>query len=132
MSNQDIKVRDKTQAVSGGESTKTETYYSPPVDIFETGDAVIVVADIPGVTKDNIEVSLDDGILTLHGKMITERPEGRIILEEYENGHYMRRFTVSESIDQGKIEASLANGVLTVTLPKIGPVQPKKIQVKMG
>lgn len=127
-----IKLQGKTQAVQEGESTKNETYYSPPVDIFETKDAVIVVADVPGVTQDNLEISLDENILTLHGKMTAEKPQGRVIHEEYENGHYMRRFTVSESIDQEKIEATMANGVLRVVLPKIVPVQPKKIEVKIG
>lgn len=128
----DIKLHGKTRSAQEGESTKTETYFSPPVDIFETREAVTVVADIPGVTQDNLEISLDDNILTLHGKMTTERPSGRVIHEEYENGHYMRRFTVSEFIDQEKIEATLANGVLTVVLPKIVPAQPKRIEVKMG
>ena len=133
MSDQDLKKQPKTLHTSSSEeSTKTEKYFSPLVDIFETPEAVIVIADIPGVTQENAEISLDDNLLTIHGKMNDTQPEGRVILEEYESGHYLRKFTVAETIDREKIEASLAGGVLKVVLPKQVPVQPKKIEVKMG
>ncbi|MBM9513445.1 Hsp20/alpha crystallin family protein [Desulfogranum marinum] len=133
MSNQDLKAQPKTpHAASTEEATKAENYFSPLVDIFETPEAVIVIADVPGVSQENVEISLDDNILTIHGKMTDQQPVGRVILEEYESGHYMRKFTVAETIDREKIEASLAGGVLKVMLPKQVPVQPKKIEVKMG
>ncbi|WP_028584826.1 Hsp20/alpha crystallin family protein [Desulfogranum mediterraneum] len=132
MTSQEIKASPKTQAVAEQESTKNETYYSPMVDIFETPKAVTVIADIPGVRQEQVELSLDDNVLTIHATMSAERPAGRILLEEYEHGHYVRRFSVAESIDQDKIEASLTNGVLQVILPKLIPAQPKKITVKVG
>lgn len=133
MSNQDLKTQTKTpHTPRTEESTKSENYFSPLVDIFETPEAVIVIADIPGVIQENVEISLDDNILTIHGKMSDKQPEGRVVLEEYEIGHYMRKFTVAETIDREKIQASLAGGVLKVVLPKQVPVQPKKIEVKMG
>ena len=133
MSNQDLKTQPKTpHTTSNEESTKSEHYFSPLVDIFETPEAVTVIADIPGVTQENVEIALDDNLLTIHGKMMNKQPEGRVILEEYESGHYMRKFTVAETIDREKIEASFASGVLTVVLPKQVPMQPKKIEVKMG
>ena len=133
MSNQDIKTQIKTpHTASTEESTKSENYFSPLVDIFETTEAVTVIADIPGVIQENVEISLDDNILTIHGKMTCKQPEGRVVLEEYEIGNYMRKFTVAETIDRENIEASLAGGVLKVVLPKQVPAQPKKIEVKMG
>ena len=132
MTEQGIKIQEKKAANPGGETTKTEPYFAPHVDIFETESDVTVIADMPGVSTDGIDLSLEDNILTIQGHRPTPQQSGRILLEEYESGNYLRRFTVSESIDQDKIEASLADGVLRVRLPKAVPAQPKKIQVKLG
>ncbi len=70
--------------------------------------------------------------LTIQAQRSPVQHLGRVILEEYETGHYLRRFTLAESIDQERIEAALVNGVLKVRLPKLGPSQPKKITVKIG
>ncbi|WP_028582409.1 Hsp20/alpha crystallin family protein [Desulfogranum japonicum] len=117
--------------VVSGENTKGETYYSPMVDIYETPQAVTVVADIPGVTRDGLDISLEDDILTIHGKMTCEIPEGRVLLQEYEAGHFMRRFTIAETIDQSSISANLDKGVLKIVLPKSAPAKPRKIEVQM-
>ncbi len=132
MTEQELKIQEKKAAQPVDESTKNETYFAPHVDIFETDREVTVIADMPGVTVDGIDLALEENILTLQGHRAPQRQTGRIVLEEYENGHYLRRFTVAETIDQEKIEASLADGVLTVRLPKAAPAQPRKIEVKLG
>jgi len=132
MTEQELRIQEKKAANPGGETTKNETYFAPHVDIFETEKEVTVLADMPGVTTDGINLSLEDNILTLQGHRPPWKQTGRIILEEYESGHYLRRFTVAETIDQDRIEASLADGVLKVRLPKTRPAQPKKIEVKLG
>lgn len=132
MTEQELKIQEKKTAQPGDESTKSETYFAPHVDIFETDCEVTVIADMPGVTVEGIDLALEENILTLQGHRAPQQQTGRIILEEYENGHYLRRFTVAETIDQEKIEASLADGVLTVRLPKAAPAQPRKIEVKLG
>lgn len=132
MSAQELKIQEKKTAQPNGETTKADTYFAPHVDIFETERDVIVLADIPGVTSDTIELSLEDNILTIQAQRTAPQPSGRLIMEEYETGHYLRRFTVAETIVQERIEASLVNGVLKVRLPKAGPGQPKKIEVKIG
>jgi|GEM_PF-2257391 len=132
MSPTDLKMQDKHSHVPGSEATTIQTYYSPLVDIFETREAVVVMADIPGVQQDKVELSLDNDILTIHARMEEAQPSGTVLLEEYEKGHFMRRFSISETIDQKNIEASLNNGVLKVVLPKSAPREPKKIAVKMG
>ena len=132
MTEQELKIQERKVASPGGETTKTDTYYAPHVDIFETDKDVTVIADIPGVTADGIDLTLEENILTIHGQRTLPQHDGRVILEEYESGHYMRRFTVAETIDQERIEASLADGVLKVRLPKATPVQPRKIQIKLG
>jgi len=132
MTAQELKIQEKKTASPGDETTKNETYFSPHVDIFETEKDVTVIADMPGVISEGIDLSLEDNILTIQGHRVPQKQVGRILLEEYESGHYLRRFTVAETIDQEKIEASLADGVLRVRLPKVGPSQPKKIAVKIG
>lgn len=132
MTEQELKIQEKKVAQSGDENTKNECCFAPHVDIYETEREVAVIADMPGVTVDGIELSLEDNILTLQGHRVLQQQSGRILLEEYESGHYLRRFTVAETIDQEQIEASLADGVLTVRLPKAIPAQPRKIEVKLG
>lgn len=132
MTERELKIQEKKAAQPGDESTKNETYFAPHVDIYETEREVAVIADMPGVTVEGVELSLEDNILTIQGHRAPQKQTGRIILEEYESGHYLRRFTVAETIDQEKIGASLADGVLTVHLPKAVPAQPKKIEVKLG
>ena len=132
MSEQELKVQEKQNARTQGETTKNETYYAPQVDIYETEKEVIVVADMPGVEPDGVDLSLEDNVLTIQGRRVEEKHSGRMVLEEYEPGHYLRRFTVAETIDQEQIEASLSDGVLRVRLPKAAPAQPKKIAVKIS
>ena len=132
MTDQELKLQEQKAARAGGETTKNETYFAPHVDIFETEKDVVVIADMPGVASESIDLSLEDNILTIQGHREPQKQMGRILLEEYESGHYLRRFIVAETIDQEKIEASLADGVLRLRLPKVGPAQPKKIQVKIG
>lgn len=132
MAENELKIQEKKAAHSDGETTKNEAYFAPHVDIFETEKDVTVIADMPGVTNDGIDLSLEDNIFTIQGHRILQEQTGRVILEEYESGHYLRRFTVAETIDQDGIEASLADGVLKVRLPKVKPAQPKKIEVKLG
>lgn len=132
MSAQELKIQEKKAVQPNGEATKTDTYFAPHVDIFETEQDVVVLADIPGVAPESIDLALEDNILTIQAQREAVKHLGRLILEEYETGHYLRRFTVAETIDQDRIEASLVNGVLKVRLPKFGPAQPKKIEVKIG
>jgi len=132
MTERELKIQEKKAAQPGDENTKNEAYFAPHVDIYETDREVAVIADMPGVTVEDVDLSLEDNILTIQGHRTLQKQSGRILLEEYESGHYLRRFTVAETIDQEKIEASLADGVLTVHLPKAVPTQPRKIEVKIG
>lgn len=132
MTEQELKIQEKKAAQLNDERTKNELYFAPHVDIYETEQEVAVIADMPGVTVDGIDLSLEDNILTIQGHRPPQKQPGRVILEEYEIGHYLRRFTVAETIDQDRIEAALSDGVLTVRLPKAKPAQPRKIEVKLG
>ena len=132
MSDKQLQVQPKHEVQQGGESTKIEKQFVPAVDIYETEKAVIVVAEMPGVSKSGIEVSLEEGILVMTGERSNGVEKGTPLLREYETGRYVRRFTVSEAIDQEKIKATMANGMLTMVLPKVPPVSPRRIEVKGG
>ncbi len=103
----------------------------PPVDIYETEDNVIMLADMPGVVKENLQVDVDNDELTISGLFPEpEENEGNKLISECLYGQYSRTFTLSDIISQDKITAKLDNGVLTVTLPKHERVKPKKIEIE--
>ena len=105
-------------------------YYTPRVDIVETEDELILVADVPGAKPDSVDVRYENGELTLHARCNPRQTETNYFLCEYGVGDFYRVFTLDESIDADKISAEIKNGVLTVHLPKAEAVKPKKIAVK--
>ena len=133
MTDKELQVKQRQEVQQAGESTKTERQYVPEVDIFESSDAVTVKAEMPGVPKDGVRIGLEEGTLTIEGSMTGEVGSGEtMLLREFEAGHYLRRFTMAETIDQDKIEATMTNGILTVVLPKREQAKPRQIDVKAG
>lgn len=127
---QDIQARDKQEVQSTSEQTKPGRVFSPLVDIFEDDQALTIVADMPGVPSDNVSIDLQEDILTLTGVPTLSVPDNEeVVVQEFETGKYFRQFTLSEVIDQPNIKANLNHGVLRVTLPKVGPAKPRKIQI---
>ena len=104
---------------------------APPVDIFETPDALVVIADLPGVAKDTVDVRVENDLLTIRGAG-TATEKGDAILREFELRDYYRQFQLGEQIDQEKITADMRHGVLSIKLPKVEKVKPKRIEVKVG
>jgi HSP20 family molecular chaperone IbpA len=108
---------------------ESEMYLSPAVDIFETKDGLTVVADVPGVVKDGLDINVDDKILTIRGTL--ELPARKdLLVEEFGMMNYFRQFRLSDEVDQSGIKASLDQGVLTLRLPKAEHAKPKRIEVK--
>ncbi|MEJ2722305.1 MAG: Hsp20/alpha crystallin family protein [bacterium] len=95
---------------------ESELYTSPAVDIFETDQGLTVVADVPGVDKDGLDINVDDRILTIRGTISKPRREG-IITEEFGMMNYFRQFRLSDEVDRTRIKAKLDQGVLTLSLP---------------
>jgi len=126
----DLNRRDENLAMSGAERTRTEPVYTPAVDIYETQDDLVLVADLPGVTKEDLSIKLDDEILTIEGAAHASAATGQQLLNEYASGTFYRQFTVGEAINREKIDANLKNGVLELVLPKAEKAKPKRIQVK--
>jgi HSP20 family protein len=116
---------------AGREETRgEERYITPPVDIFEEGNALKVVVDLPGVGKDSIDIRVDDNILTIQGRPSCTTP-GNPVYREYDLTSFFRQFDLSEEVDIERIAADLRHGVLTLTLPKMEKPEPKKISVKV-
>jgi HSP20 family molecular chaperone IbpA len=105
----------------------------PPVDVFEEKDNVTLIADLPGVGKDALDLQIDKDIMKIHGKIqkTMDKDTGGYYTEFPEKDYY-RAFTVGEEIDRDKINASINNGVLKVVLPKRERAKPKKIEIKVS
>jgi HSP20 family protein len=114
------------------EETWTGPTFTPTVDIYETEEALTLIADMPGVAKDAVNIDLEKDRLTISGQTAPAVPEGETVIRaEYQGGRYLRRFALSGVIDQSGIKAtSLSDGVLMITLPKVRHAQPRKIKVE--
>jgi HSP20 family protein len=122
---------EKEGSPTGPEQTRPGPVYSPAVDIFETDHAITVFADMPGVKPEDLDIDLRDNVLSLTGRTtrLEAAKEGGV-LREYQSGTFFRRFNLSETIDQAKIDAKLADGVLRLELPKVEKARPRQIQVR--
>ena len=122
-------------------ATKTETrpvhqtdgservYLSPRVDIIETKDAYVLEAEMPGVTKDGLEILLENSELTLVGRRPAEKTEAELVYRESTPRDFRRVFVLDPTIDTAKIEAKLEEGILILKLPKTEQVKPRRIKV---
>ena len=126
----ELAVRDKKELVSKEEKTVPARYYVPYADIYETDDALSVVMEMAGVTKDNVSVALENDVLRVEGQIDFAKYDGmEPVYTEYNIGHYARSFTLSNKIDQEKISAQLEDGVLTLRLPKAKQAQARRIAI---
>ena len=113
------------------ERTRVRKVYIPQVDIYETKDTIVLVADMPGVDEKSVDIILEKNVLTITGDVLQTDYKGyNISYAEYETGDYQRAFTISDEVDRDKIDASVRNGVLKVTLPKAEKAKVKKIVIK--
>jgi HSP20 family protein len=118
---------------SAGEGTRPGPVFIPAVDILETTNEIVVLADMPGVESKNIDIDLKDNQLTIRGRIDPVEGEKEASLySEFSWGDYFRTFTLSEVIDQEKIAAKMDQGVLRLALPKVEKVKPRKIAVSAG
>lgn len=123
----EMQAREKRPQKDDG--TRQGRYFEPTVDIHETPAALTLEADLPGVDGGGIHIDLKDNVLSIEAEVAAPGPEWRRVYGEYEVGHYLRRFRLDERIDQARISAHVKDGVLSLVLPKVEPVQPRKIVV---
>ncbi|MBI5581890.1 MAG: Hsp20/alpha crystallin family protein [Deltaproteobacteria bacterium] len=129
----EIKVKEKQEVTTPAEQTIPGLVFTPEVDIFETDKAITLLADIPGVKPEKLNIDLRDNILTITGDVDRlEAADEEFLTLEYETGRFYRQFTLSEVIDQTKIDAKLNLGVLRLSLPKVAKAAPRKIAITAG
>ena len=129
MAEKTVAMPDPQERAAPPEGTRTrERYATPPVDIYEMPEGLVVIADVPGVTPDHCDVRVDHHILTIRGQAAPGLP-GEPTYREYELVQYFRQFELSAKVDESTIVADLQHGVLTLTLSKVAEAQPRKIAV---
>lgn len=126
----ELKPKEKQEVSTPVEQSRPGIVFSPNVDIFEIENQIIVLADLPGVKPEDLKIDLRDSVLTISSDVESfEGPDEKALLMEYEVGKYLRQFTLSEVIDQERIDAQLKDGVLRLSLPKVEKAKPRTIQV---
>ena len=114
-----------------GDGVGSGSAWTPAVDIFDTGDAIVLRAELPGLTTEEIEIEVDENVLTLKGERRFEEQleEGRYYRLERAYGSFQRSVTLPQGVKAEEISASFDNGVLSVRVPKADEVKPRKISV---
>lgn len=130
MTEQELQVQPKQELQERQEGTFPARIFQPATDIFETEEALTLVMEMPGVSKDTVDVNVENGVLTVDGRIDFSKYEGmQPVYTEYNIGNYGRSFRISSKIEQDGIRAELADGVMTLVLPKAEVAKPRKIQV---
>jgi HSP20 family molecular chaperone IbpA len=128
---QALQVQEKKELVSKGEKTVPARYYVPSADIYETDEALHVVMEVPGDDRTDIDIKVEEDTLKVEARIDPSKYEGmEPLYTEYNVGHFARSFALSHKIDQQQIAATLADGILTLTLKKVQQVQPRRIEVR--
>jgi len=123
--------RQSVGAASQRRANQTETVLRPPVDIYETGDSIVLRADMPGVAKDRLELRVDGNTLHIEGSIgVAPQAQMAALYADVRSTSYRRQFVLSNEFDSGRIEANLQNGVLTVKIPKRAELRPRRIEVQ--
>lgn len=114
-----------------GVTQETNNFHTviPPVDIIESKDNVTLIADIPGIERDNLDINVENNVLTLYATTQDSKPADQVY-REFRPVHFYRQFTLSERVNAENISAELKNGVVHITLPKQEEAIPKRIEVK--
>ncbi len=120
-----------TPAPGAPRSGSSRWLRTPPIDIYETEDGLMLRADLPGVTPESLELQVQDNKLTLFGRVESELPDdSRLVHQEYHVGDFLRSFILSADLDHDRISARLSDGVLQLNLPRSEQTRPRKIHVQ--
>jgi HSP20 family molecular chaperone IbpA len=131
MATQEVALQGKKELAPAQERTEAGKFYSPYTDIYETNDAVVVAMEVPGVERSSIDIRLDKGVLTVTGNVDPNRYQDLTpIYSEYNVGNFVRSFTLSTKIASDAISAGVADGVLTVRLPKAKEALARRIEIQ--
>jgi HSP20 family protein len=124
-------IEKRTSEAQTPERLEQGVYFTPLVDIAETNDEFIFQADVPGVKTEDLDISFEDGVLTIDGRVKARRPENQqYVWEEYGVGHFYRSFNIDTPVKADAIKAELKNGELTLHVPKAESARTRKIEIK--
>ena len=127
---QELAVREKKELATKEERTVPGRFFVPHTDVYETEDALTVVMEMPGVAREAVEIELKDDVLRVQARIDPSKYEGmEPVYTEYNVGHWMRSFALSDRVDREQIGAQLEDGVLTLTLPKAAEARPRRIVI---
>ena len=130
MSQQELQAQHKREVEKKQESTMPVRDFVPVTDIFETEQTLTVVLEMPGVSKESVEVGVENDVITITGRIDSSKYEGlQPLYTEYNIGNYSRSFQISSKIEQEGIQAELKDGVMTLVLPKAEKAMPRRISV---
>lgn len=129
MSQETTQVTQPQPTTQTAESTRGRPVVAPPVDIYENQEQYLLLADLPGVRTDDVQIRFEDGELTIRASR-ADVGQGEVLGAEFSAADYVRRFSIPETVDASKIDAKLQAGVLHLTLPKASRVRPRQIAVK--
>src|SRR5512136_1886790 len=134
MKDKEMELKEKKEVKKvAGEGTRPGPVFIPAVDILENANEIVVLADMPGVESKNVDIDLKDNQLTITGKVAPPEGDKEVSLyKEFNWGDYIRQFTLSNVIDQGKISAKMEKGVLRLVLTKVEKAKTQKIKVIAG
>jgi HSP20 family protein len=124
--------KQQTPATSGAtQRMPSRPVFLPPADIYETKDSIVVLAEMPGVPPEGVDLTLERRVLTIRGRSAAGEHTGyQRVYNEYTDGDYERVFTLSDNIDRDRIEARLKDGVLHLVLPKAETAKARRIELK--
>ena len=132
MTNQIVPRSNSTGPIPPLEYPVDQVVFTPPIDIFETADGLVLQADLPGVSSESLELQIQDNKLSLFGRVsLPSPPEARLIHQEYQVGHFLRSFILSDEVDHERISAKLNQGVLEVILPRLSKPEPRRIPIQI-
>jgi len=130
MSPQELQVQHKREVEKKQETTAPARTFVPATDIYETETTLTIVMEMPGTSKEDLDVSVEDDVLYVDGRVRFEKYESlQPVYTEYNIGHYRRSFALTNKVDQRKISAEMKDGVLTLVLPKAEEAKPRRIDI---
>ncbi len=133
MTEKELKPKAKEEVPAQAERVRPGRVFLPAVDIFETPEALTLVADMPGVAGNHVSIDIKENHLIINGEVGPALGDKETMTgQEYLTGDFCREFHLGAAIDQSRIEASMKDGVLRLKLPKVEKAKPRKIEVKVG
>lgn len=137
--NQDVQTRESSNAPAAGTASAErqqrylESALTPPVDVFEDANGITLYADLPGVSRDKLDLQIESDTLTIEAESAIAAPEGLVSHHtEVGSPRFRRVFTLSKELDAEKVSAELAQGVLTLRIPKAAHAKPRRVEVRVG